>query len=194
MKNSKPFVLVIAGSSGVGKDSLAKELLKYGYRMTISLTTRPKRNYEVDGIDYHFVNLDTFLFFIVQDELIEYRRYDTLENGKSAVWYYGVPWYGVHGGIVNIIISDLEGTAKFKDLYGDDCLTLFLDATPETRRNRAIKRGSYDEGEFNRRLLDDEKRLSCVNVNEFFDVVLESSDIVSDATKVHNILREFTGE
>lgn len=49
-------MLVIVGESGAGKSSVAKELKKYGYKNVVTYTTRPMRDGEKDGIDYHFID------------------------------------------------------------------------------------------------------------------------------------------
>ena len=51
-------LLVIIGKSGSGKDSVVKEFEKNGWKKIIKYTNRPKRNGEIDGIDYHFVSIN----------------------------------------------------------------------------------------------------------------------------------------
>lgn len=72
-----PVILTICGKSAVGKDTLAKFLTKYfltkglfAHNM-ISVTTRPPRKGEVDGVDYYFKTEKEFLQMLLDDQLIE---------------------------------------------------------------------------------------------------------------------------
>ena len=53
--------IVISGPGGVGKDTIAKELVNKGIAIySVSMTTRKKRSNEIDGKDYFFVDINTF--------------------------------------------------------------------------------------------------------------------------------------
>ena len=58
----KGLMLVLSSPSGAGKTSIAQGLIKAdpSLRMSISVTTRPKRQNEIDGVDYNFVDVKTF--------------------------------------------------------------------------------------------------------------------------------------
>jgi guanylate kinase len=79
----KPFLLVLSSPSGGGKTSIAKNLLQgrddLGY--SVSATTRPMREGEREGVDYHFVSRAEFV-----------RRRDAGEFVESAT--YGGELYG----------------------------------------------------------------------------------------------------
>ena len=54
-------VLALFGKSGAGKDTIQKWLTtNYNMNGIISCTTRPKRDYEKDGVDYHFLSNEEF--------------------------------------------------------------------------------------------------------------------------------------
>ena len=55
-------IIALFGESGVGKDALQNLILKQcpTYNKLISYTSRPKRDYEIDGKDYHFVTSECF--------------------------------------------------------------------------------------------------------------------------------------
>lgn len=75
-------MLVLVGASASGKSSIQNELVKtYGYKKVITYTTRPKRNYETAGNDYHFISEEEFLQLKEADYFLETACY----NG----WYYG---------------------------------------------------------------------------------------------------------
>ena len=69
---------MISGASGSGKDSVVRALLERAraapnpFHFVVTATSRPKREEEVDGVDYVFVSNKTFQAMIANDELIEY--------------------------------------------------------------------------------------------------------------------------
>ncbi|HET7426788.1 MAG TPA: guanylate kinase [Gemmatimonadales bacterium] len=73
----KPFLLVLSAPSGGGKTSIAKSLLQarddLGY--SVSATTRPRRDGERDGADYHFLTRDEFLRRVEAGEFLEWATY-----------------------------------------------------------------------------------------------------------------------
>ncbi len=78
-------LFVVSGPSGVGKDALVTALLQRDTRLrySISYTTRPRRDYEVNGIHYHFVGRDVFERMAAEDRFLEWAEY----NGNL----YGTP-------------------------------------------------------------------------------------------------------
>jgi guanylate kinase len=67
-------LFVLAGPSGVGKGSIVRELIGRdpGLSLSVSVTTRPPRPTEVDGVDYFFVDEDAFDRMIEAGELLEW--------------------------------------------------------------------------------------------------------------------------
>ncbi len=79
-------IIVISGPSGVGKKTVWSPIIKepqFNLVFSVSMTTRPKRMGEIDGIDYFFVTKQKFEEAIVAHELLEYATY--------AGNYYGTP-------------------------------------------------------------------------------------------------------
>ena len=72
-----PFLLVLSSPSGGGKTTIARQLLlareDLGY--SVSATTRPRRNGEEDGVDYHFLTRDEFLRREAAGEFLESATY-----------------------------------------------------------------------------------------------------------------------
>ena len=72
-----PFLLVLSAPSGGGKTTIARSLLQarddLGY--SVSATTRPRREEERDGVDYHFLSREEFLRRIEASEFLEWATY-----------------------------------------------------------------------------------------------------------------------
>jgi guanylate kinase len=88
-------LFVISAPSGAGKTSLCKEIVDIipGLRHSVSYTTRPMRKGEVDGVDYHFVDAQTFADMVAADAFAEWaevhgNRYGTalatLDTARQA--------------------------------------------------------------------------------------------------------------
>ena len=73
----KPFLLVLSAPSGGGKTTIAKNLLQArdDLAYSVSATTRPRREGERDGVDYHFLARDEFLRRVEAGEFLEWATY-----------------------------------------------------------------------------------------------------------------------
>ena len=73
----KPFLLVLSAPSGGGKTTIAKNLLQArdDLAYSVSATTRPRREGERDGADYHFLTRDEFLRRVEAGEFLEWATY-----------------------------------------------------------------------------------------------------------------------
>ena len=138
--------VILCGKSGSGKDAICKKLIEDGYTPIISTTSRPKRDGEVDGVDYNFVDKDTFLQFIEHDFLIEYRSYNTLVDNVPDTWYYGILKQEFDQlGKNYVVILDIDGTREFKDYIErtkgpDHCKVFYIFASDDVRKLRAVNK------------------------------------------------------
>ena len=67
-------VIVLSGPSGVGKDSVLEEFTRQCPQVTrcVTVTTRPPRNNEQQGVDYHFVSVDKFRQMVDEGQFLEF--------------------------------------------------------------------------------------------------------------------------
>lgn len=82
-------VFILCGRTGVGKTTIYKELLKkpeLELTPIVPCTTRPMREDEEEGVDYYFMDKDTFLQKQVNKEFMESTAF-TVASGET--WYYG---------------------------------------------------------------------------------------------------------
>ena len=85
-QNKNPKLLIIISSpSGAGKTSVCKKILENnkGISISISDTTRPARNNEVDGIDYNFISSIEFDERIKKNLYIEYAKVSQLLGSQK---------------------------------------------------------------------------------------------------------------
>ncbi|MDP6799994.1 MAG: guanylate kinase [SAR202 cluster bacterium] len=112
-RSSPGLLFVLSGPSGVGKDVLLDRMKAsdFPYHFTVTTTTRPMRENEIDGRDYHFVTPDRFKQMIDGDELLEWA--EVYGN------YYGVPKAQVVDALGQgrdvVIKIDVQGAATIRE-------------------------------------------------------------------------------
>ena len=117
-------MLVLSSPSGAGKSSIARELLARDQhlQMSVSVTTRPPRPGEVDGVDYHFIDKRTFADMVAHGELLEHATV----FGNS----YGSPRRPVEAslGAGRDILFDVDwqGTQQLRQNARDDLVSVFI--------------------------------------------------------------------
>lgn len=152
------YVIVIMGKSLSGKSYLQKELVKQGFPKMITATTRPKRQGEVDGQDYYFVDK-------MAEDAIAPRKYHVVNNQE---WDYYLPkdeFVKVSStNQVSTLILDLDGYLELEkasqNMPNVKILGLYLNVPLKERLRRYLdtSRGQENSKEFVRRLYDDEMR------------------------------------
>lgn len=97
---TKGKTFIVSGPSGVGKSTVLKALLEKrpDLYFSVSATTRSPRPGELDGIHYHFMDVDSFRKWIAMDQFLEYAEYvgnfygtpkrfvdQAMENGRDVI-------------------------------------------------------------------------------------------------------------
>lgn len=156
-----PIVIGICGKSAAGKDSTATRLVeeykKIGIpaKKVISYTTRPPREEEVDGVDYHFVDLETFID-------MQY-KYMFVEHTEFRGWRYGTAINSFEEDCVNVCVLNPAGMSKLQTRYPwylEACECFYLKVPLFVRLKRSIKREHTFKWEFIRRVFADWKNFS----------------------------------
>lgn len=117
-------MLVLSSPSGAGKTTIARRLRDddKGIEMSISHTTRPKRNGEKDGKDYHFVDREIFTRMRDQGEFLEWAV--VFDN------YYGTTLKPVEHALAagrDVLFDvDWQGAQSLRDDSPDDVVTVFI--------------------------------------------------------------------
>ena len=138
-------VLVLSGPSGAGKSSLIKKIEdEIGeYYFSISTTTRPIRDGEVDGVDYHYVSKEEFVKDIENDNFLEH----AVVHGN----YYGTSLKPVRKalsqGKLVIFDIDVQGNMAIKNRLGDITTSVFITPPSLSELESRLKNRSTDTDE-----------------------------------------------
>jgi len=146
----KPFLVVVSGPSGVGKSTVVDRVLKHavGFVSSVSVTTRPPRGVEKDGVDYFFITREAFERRRDAGELLEWAEV----HGNL----YGTPAPSVAeslAGGVNVILEiDIQGGMSVKERFPEAVLIFLLPPGFEALKERLKGRATDEESVIRRRL------------------------------------------
>lgn len=146
-------VVVLSGPAGSGKTTIVLELLKNSpvpLEMAVSATTRPRRDYEIDGKHYYFLTSDQFQELRKQNGFLE-----CAEVHRSGYWY-GTLKSEVEritrAGKWVLLEIDVEGALRIMELY-PSCVSIFLETPSADEYERRLRhRGTETEQQIERRL------------------------------------------
>ena len=194
-------LIILTGMSGSGKDTVQKELIKeYAFQRIVPVTTRPMRENEQNGVDYHFINREEFLKNVNDNNFIEYRSYDTLVGGKPDTWYYGSPKTELNHDEYYCVILDIQGAKSFVKHYGSkNCFVIEIKVSDTVREQRAMTRGSFDKTEWDRRLIDDHRKFSNTETENVVNYTIDNTtndidDIVITITEALDAYQQYNKE
>ena len=148
MYKGKTFI--ISGPSGVGKSTVLKELFqdRDDLYFSVSATTRPPRPGEIDGVHYHFTDVDEFRKMISEDAFLEYAEY--VGN------FYGTPLPPVREMLAKgqdiLFDIDVQGAAQLRKNMPDARFLFILPPSMEELERRLRGRGLDSEEVILRRL------------------------------------------
>ena len=150
---------VLSGPSGVGKDSVI-ELIRARspwVQLSVSVTTRKMRDYEVDGVHYHFVGRAEFQRLIDGGQLLEWAEF--------AGNLYGTPRAQVDGWLAEgrpvLLKIDLQGARQVRASMPEAQLVFLAPPSVEELKRRLIGRGTDDEATIRRRLAHADEELAA---------------------------------
>ena len=147
----KGIVIILSGASSVGKSDIRDLLLAdedLNLFFSVSETTRPKREDEVDGKDYYFVSHEAFANSVKNKELLEYTEF----NG----YYYGTPKnqieYLVNLGKNVLIEVEAQGVGGIKLNLPDSIAFYVMPKSFEELEKLIMERYHDDEASIQRRI------------------------------------------
>jgi guanylate kinase len=178
-------VLVLSGPSGAGKSSLIRKIIDDigECYFSISTTTRPKREGEVEGVDYYFVDKEEFEREIEEDQFLEY----AVVHGN----YYGTSMRPVKEalsqGKLVIFDIDVQGNSAVNSRLGDITTSVFITPPTLSELKRRLQNRSTDADEvIERRLEMARKEIQRVSEYEY---LLINDDLDEAAEKLRVIAK-----
>jgi guanylate kinase len=185
-------MLVLSSPSGAGKTTITRRILERDANLTISIsvTTRPPRPGEIDGVHYRFIDKAAFDAMVSNDELLEHAN------------VFG-NWYGTPRGPVEATLAsgrdvvadvDWQGTQLLKASFRDNMVSVFiLPPTMEELERRLRGRAQDSEQVVEERMAKASDELShwpeydYVFINDGLD---ESIGIVADILRAERLKRD----
>jgi len=178
-------LLIVTAPSGAGKTTIVRHLLQHfsNLAFSVSATTRERRAYEVDGVDYNFISVEDFKAriqagaFAEWEEVYENQFYGTLRSEIERLWAEGR----------DIIFDiDVRGAVNLKNSFPEQTLTIFVKPpSPEVLFERLRLRRTESEESLRKRIarasdeLTWENKFDVVLVNDVLERVLAEAKAVA---------------
>lgn len=179
----KGLLIVISSPSGCGKGTVIRSLLKKNNNLwvSISCTSREKREKEVDGVDYYFLTREEFENKIKNNEMLEYAEY--INN------YYGTPKDKVNEqlekGLDVILEIEIQGALKIKEMYPETIFIFILPPNMEELKKRLSNRNTETQDKIDKRF---KKAYTEINELSKYNYVVVNDEIETASDKINAII------
>ena len=168
-------MLILVGESASGKTTTQKLLAAKGIRKVVTYTTRPMRDGEVDGIDYHFVSEKKFEEMVVKGDFAEHADY--------RGWKYGTALKDC--GFTNTSAALTPAGLRSLVRAGVPNLSIHISVDRRSRLIKILERGD-DIEEAYRRSISDVGQFDAVDRE--VDLVVHNEEYKSDAENIANFI------
>ena len=184
-------VLIFSAPSGSGKSTIVNHILGLHpeVEFSVSATSRLPRGEEKDGVEYFFYSADIFRLLVRDDKFVEFeevypdRFYGTLKAEVNRIWSRG------H---VIIFDVDVKGGVNLKKYFGDQALSVFIQApSVEVLRERLVKRGTDSAEDIEKRVA---KAAEEMTYAPQFDKVLINDDLATAFAESEEMVNAFLSE
>ncbi len=181
---SKGDLIIISGTTCAGKGTVIKKLLANHNDIVLSTsyTSRPKRESEVDGVDYYFVSKEEFETKIKNNDFLEYAQ---VQYGA----YYGTPKKEVldllDSGKDVILEIDVQGAKQIKDLYPSTILIFIMAPSMREVKRRIMMRGDENIDQIISRFKVAYNEINQINN---YNYVVVNDDLDTAVAKIEAIL------
>ncbi|WP_086348557.1 guanylate kinase [Candidatus Enterococcus clewellii] len=144
-------LIVLSGPSGVGKGTVRKAIFEseeHDFQYSVSMTTRAKREGEIEGVDYYFRTREEFEAMIEAGEMLEYAEY--VGN------YYGTPLSYVNQTLDEgkdvFLEIEVQGAQQVKDKVPDGVFIFLTPPDLSELKSRIVNRGTDDMAVIDKRM------------------------------------------
>ena len=172
-------IIAICGKSASGKDTILQEIVRQfpDLHEIISCTTRPPRDYEINGVNYFFLNEEDFFDKIKNGEM--------LETSHFRDWYYGTSLAGCNKDKINIGVFNPDGIKSLMTNSNVELFVALITATDKVRMLRSLHREhNPDVDEIVRRYLTDKEDFELLS--QFYE-----PDYIFDSTHSFGLDKEW---
>lgn len=183
--NERGLLVVISGPSGVGKGTVRRALFNmpnHDLVYSVSMTTRPPRPGEVDGVDYYFVSKETFSKRIKEDKFLEWAEF--VGN------YYGTPRDKVDEqldlGKEVVLEIEVEGALQVRKQMKDAVFIFLVPPGREALYQRLLNRGTEDKALVDKRMQKAEKEFLLAHK---YDYIVVNDEVNNAADRIMAIIR-----
>ena len=180
-----PLLIIISGSSGVGKDAALGKMKKEGlpFHYVVTTTTRPKRPGEKDGVDYHFLSEDKFRQMIMKNQFLEW--------AKVYGNYYGVPKQDIEEALKKgqdtIVKVGVQGAATIKRILPDAVFIFLMAPSTEELANRLKQRHGSQSADLELRLSKAREEIESLPLFDYV-VVNHTDNVDLTVTQINAIV------
>jgi guanylate kinase len=178
-------LVVLAGPTAVGKGTVSAWVREHFPEvwLSVSVTTRPARPGELDGVHYHFVADEEFERMRQDGELLEW----AVVHGRAK---YGTPRAPVHqaleAGRMALLEIDLQGARQVRASMPEALFVFLAPPTWDELVRRLVGRGTEDEAERAVRLSTAREELAAATE---FDVTIVNDDVPRAAEELVSLMR-----
>jgi guanylate kinase len=177
-------MLVLSSPSGAGKTTLSRMLLKAGrhIELSVSVTTRPQRPGEIDGRDYHFIDIVRFESMVKSGKLLEW--------AEVFGHRYGTPRIPVEkalrAGRDVLFDIDWQGSQQLREKARDDLVSVFILPPSVKELRRRLERRAQDT----RAIIAGRMRKAAGEMSHWpeYDYVIVNYDIEESVARVRAIV------
>ncbi|MBV1787833.1 guanylate kinase [Marinobacterium sp. D7] len=175
---------IVSAPSGAGKTSLVKALLERDAQVVVSVshTTRPRREGEIEGVDYNFVTPEQFETKIENGQFLEYAEVFGNKYGTSQVWVQEQ----LARGLDVILEIDWQGAEQVRRLMPEARSVFILPPSREVLERRLRGRGTDTEEVIQRRL---SKTVSEISHYGEFDYLIVNDDFETALADLASLFR-----
>ncbi len=176
-------IYIITAPSGAGKTSLVNAFVKKvkNIEISISFTTRAKRNKEEHGVNYFFIDHEKFDMMIKEHAFIEFAHVFGQYYGTSRQYVENK----LKQGIDIILEIDWQGARQILTQYQQAITVFILPPSRDTLKQRLIARGQDDSQTIERRWIEARKEMSHFHE---FDYLLINDDFDKTLSELMGII------
>ena len=185
MDNIQGEIIAVSAPSGTGKTTILKSILKDVPELvfSVSATTRKKREFEKEGVDYFFLNEIEFKNKIKNNEFVEWEKfYD---------YYYGTYKQFLEDNIKKgrsvIVEVDVNGALSLKKIYSQAVLIFIYPPSIQELEIRLKKRKTEGNDEFIKRI---ERAKMELSQKDKFDYLIENDDLEKATMEIEILIKK----